>query len=110
MKINRYSGKCKLCKAKWTTEESDRTKAYDLHELACPKYSLFLGARVGSKANDPRIVTAERYQMSVLYFSHIQIEGHFVADKVCDGRCMSATGHVCECSCGGSNHGAGAAA
>ncbi len=24
----------------------------------------------------------------------------------CDARCASATGHVCECSCGGKNHGA----
>ena len=24
----------------------------------------------------------------------------------CDGRCTSARGHVCECSCGGANHGA----
>jgi len=23
----------------------------------------------------------------------------------CDNRCMSAKGHVCECSCGGKNHG-----
>lgn len=23
----------------------------------------------------------------------------------CDGRCMNATGHLCECSCGGKNHG-----
>jgi hypothetical protein len=23
----------------------------------------------------------------------------------CDGRCMGATGHNCECSCGGTNHG-----
>lgn len=32
--------------------------------------------------------------------------GTFKAEKVCDGRCMGATGHVCECSCGGHNHGA----
>jgi len=25
----------------------------------------------------------------------------------CDARCMNATGHICECSCGGLNHGAG---
>lgn len=26
----------------------------------------------------------------------------------CDARCLSATGHNCECSCGGKNHGAAA--
>lgn len=35
-----------------------------------------------------------------------KVEGKFKADKGCDGRCMSATGHNCECSCGGMNHGA----
>lgn len=25
----------------------------------------------------------------------------------CSARCMNATGHVCECECGGKNHGAG---
>lgn len=27
-------------------------------------------------------------------------------DTPCDARCTSATGHKCECSCGGRNHGA----
>lgn len=31
-------------------------------------------------------------------------------DIKCDGRCMSATGHNCECQCGGKNHGAAHAA
>ena len=35
--------------------------------------------------------------------------GKHRADKKCDGRCLSATGHDCECSCGGKNHGASAA-
>lgn len=26
--------------------------------------------------------------------------------KACDARCTGATGHDCECSCGGENHGA----
>lgn len=36
-----------------------------------------------------------------------QVLGVFVAHKGCDARCQSATGHTCECSCGGKNHGAG---
>ena len=35
------------------------------------------------------------------------IYGRFVKEKVCDGRCMSAIGPSCDCSCGGTNHGAG---
>ena len=26
---------------------------------------------------------------------------------ICDARCMNARGRMCECSCGGKNHGAG---
>ena len=33
------------------------------------------------------------------------IDGRFKADHPCDARCTGATGHSCECSCGGANHG-----
>lgn len=33
------------------------------------------------------------------------INGVFKADHPCDARCTGATGHNCECSCGGANHG-----
>jgi len=33
------------------------------------------------------------------------VEGRFKADHPCDKRCTGATGHSCECSCGGENHG-----
>ena len=33
------------------------------------------------------------------------IEGRLKADHPCDARCTGATGHNCECSCGGANHG-----
>lgn len=35
-----------------------------------------------------------------------RIEGHYNPKHVCSAKCMSATGGVCECSCGGENHGA----
>ncbi len=35
-----------------------------------------------------------------------RIEGRYNPTKACDGRCMSAKGPQCECSCGGKNHGA----
>jgi len=33
------------------------------------------------------------------------VYGRFVEDKICDGRCMGATGNSCDCQCGGRNHG-----
>lgn len=107
-KINRYSAKCKLCRARWTTELSDRTAAYDSHESRCVRYAEIFAKR---RARFPLCSeAAERYQMSALYFEHRRIEGHYVAEIKCDGRCMGATGHCCECSCGGANHGVNAAA
>jgi len=109
MKIERYSAKCKLCKARWTTELTDRTAAFNAHQANCPKYTKWLEYRMRGNLR-PNAEADERYQMSVLYFEHRQIDGRYVADKKCDGRCLSATGHTCECSCGGKNHGMGAAA
>lgn len=33
--------------------------------------------------------------------------GKYNESKKCDGRCLAATGHQCECACKGKNHGAG---
>ena len=33
------------------------------------------------------------------------IRGTFKEGKKCDGRCLSARGSNCECSCAGANHG-----
>ena len=30
-----------------------------------------------------------------------------VTDHKCDAKCLNSKGHICECSCGGRNHGAG---
>jgi hypothetical protein len=34
-----------------------------------------------------------------------KVLGRVVHDIKCDGRCEGATGHVCDCQCGGKNHG-----
>lgn len=106
--IKRYSAKCKLCRARWTTELSDRTEAFNAHESACARYADVFGKRRAQYPNYSE--RAERYQMSAIYFEHRRIEGRYVASIKCDGRCMGATGHICDCSCGGLNHGVGAAA
>lgn len=33
------------------------------------------------------------------------VAGTLVPDHKCDARCEHATGHQCECACGGKNHG-----
>jgi hypothetical protein len=34
-----------------------------------------------------------------------RVRGVYSAKHVCNDKCMSSTGTVCECSCGGRNHG-----
>ena len=36
-----------------------------------------------------------------------RVAGKVSKKHVCGSKCMSSTGFVCECSCGGKNHGAG---
>ena len=35
------------------------------------------------------------------------VEGRVVPEHKCDARCVNSKGHVCDCSCGGKNHGSG---
>jgi len=35
------------------------------------------------------------------------VRGVFSAAHKCSAKCLSATGHDCQCECGGKNHGAG---
>lgn len=105
MKINRWSCKCKLCKKSWTSDQSDPVKAFAGH--SCEKWAYRLAARM---AWFKSTLDSETYQMICMFGSHRQVEGHYNAAIKCDGRCMGATGHKCDCSCGGKNHGIGAAA
>ena len=108
MTTNRYSCKCKLCKSKWTSELSDRVAVAKAHADKCELYRTRYSNR--RKLFPSQSEDSEHYQMSCMYMTHIQITGHFNAEVKCDGRCTSATGHNCECSCGGKNHGMSAAA
>jgi hypothetical protein len=51
--------------------------------------------------------STERYEICACgrQFGFASVVGR-TTDHECDARCMSATGHLCECSCGGANHGA----
>jgi hypothetical protein len=41
-----------------------------------------------------------------IYVKSSEVEGH-LSEKKCDARCTGARGPHCDCSCGGTNHGAG---
>ena len=69
---------------------------------------------VGRPQVDRRLADGTREQAVTcacgrhLFFQ--DVKGTFNADRECNEKCMGSTGHVCECSCGGKNHGAAHAA
>lgn len=38
--------------------------------------------------------------------SFLDVRGTTRSDHPCDAKCLASKGHVCECACGGRNHGA----
>lgn len=107
MKIQRYSCRCKLCKARFTTTVASHVKAFTSHGLTCQRFKDLMQLRLSESSRHTWDGEADQLRW---YFEHRQIDGRFNADVKCDGRCMGATGHNCECSCGGANHGVNAAA
>lgn len=111
MAMQRFNGTCKVCKTHHTV-------------LANAKPSTFV--------NMPNDFTFGRLVMNAAYV-HTDVEGFLrlgtggflmhecclrplrmepVRGKlnpliVCSAKCRSSKGHLCECSCGGKNHGAG---
>jgi hypothetical protein len=103
-KTNRYNGKCSKCGAKYSVvafqlqlpgsivegnrqlfiTESGAPMIGSVTGLACPVVTCSCGK--GRPILKP-------------------VYGRTVAAVKCDGRCTHATGHDCECSCGGKNHG-----
>jgi hypothetical protein len=116
----RYFGKCavKGCKHRRVIQESSHPKLEAVSSLN-GRNGKFLVVRgtadnsvyglyfVGWKANDQALLDAglgcPEHGKTVVYtggkFSHNP-------RKVCNARCMNATGPSCDCSCSGENHGA----
>lgn len=101
--------KCKKCKRAVRTTCTIETKVYDNEH---PEWYL------RKRFHYTRIVGTEHwYESRYFRFPWANcpgcgfpregkpIEGRLVPDHPCDRRCTGATGHSCECSCGGANHG-----
>jgi len=100
----RHNGKCK-CGAKHTAlltpTGHQRAGANDTrYAWVSEKGAQVLGGRVHVAAPCVDCACGKR-----IYLRPVQ--GTYVAEKPCNAKCTGATGHVCECSCGGKNHGAG---
>ena len=102
----RYIAKCKSCNcvtsALATAEEMRAVQMYD----GFPKTQVMPASPFyyvnGSLVLDCRTCRKPKYAHAV--------RGKFSAKHVCNAKCLSSTGTVCECSCAGKNHGASYAA
>jgi hypothetical protein len=104
----RFNGKCKRCglKASFLAESRIRTNNPYQQYL----FTNANGKEMRSYSNDTSIIILAHECPAIKKTNYIflkQVLGRVVMDKLCDGRCMAATGNQCECSCGGKNHGAG---
>jgi hypothetical protein len=112
----RYNGKCKYCGTKASfLNIGITTSAGKWQGEGRPTGTI-------DTAHDADGRTAE-YGNGEIFLSHScsvsqyvttirlrRVLGKYNPGKECNALCMSATGHSCECSCGGRNHGAAHAA
>jgi len=101
----RYSVKCTRCKKHWTEEAKDCLQLGSTHR--CEKINSYI-ERI-SENKFMNMFWPEKGPRLIASWIKYEILTHTLRDDgghVCDDRCMSATGHSCECSCGGKNHGA----
>jgi hypothetical protein len=91
----RYNGKCRTCRKAYsrTTERTVVvTRRTDII------------ARSDRRVNETTLHAIDCCGRHVALF---EVKGIKRADIKCGAKCTGATGHVCECECGGRNHGAG---
>lgn len=78
-----YAGILNITRAQWLARNFDTTRAFTIQGVAPLGYCAEHGV----------------YPLKM-------IRGRYSPDRVCDARCMGATGPACSCQCGGANHGA----
>lgn len=113
----RYFGRCPVtgCKhrrvieqasspllKRYTTRSSDVLAVLDADGRDWPLY--YLGGKDWADAMRGAGFSCPEHKRVVTFEG-----GRFThnTEKVCNGKCMGATGPACDCSCGGENHGRG---
>jgi hypothetical protein len=104
----RLVGRCKTCKTGHAVELVETLHPYKSRdkfgwERTLNRYSYEIDGLRGASANK---LTHHKIAPSCGHAVTLRrIEG-VVSEHVCNAKCLASTGHVCECSCGGKNHGA----
>lgn len=109
-KIVRYLAKCDECGTAMSTEADDRignvAHKLDLEQKGLPLQPWDQDLVVGQlryQANTGSLVMP-CFKCGKMKKAR-QIRGKYNRNKACNAKCLSATGHDCECSCAGRNHG-----
>lgn len=105
----RHNGKCKGCGTKHTAllTRRDNVRLPDgrwVYAWRSEAGALLLATATNGSTHP--VVQCECGKRVIL----APVRGVYNPHKECNAKCMSACGQVCECSCGGKNHGAGACA
>jgi hypothetical protein len=93
----RYNGTCKVCKRPHSLLRTFDVREERSTETIARPYRAERETTMGARA-------VECCGRSVMLKP---VSGTRRADIVCGSKCTNSTGHVCECACGGRNHGAG---
>jgi hypothetical protein len=98
----RYNAQCKGCKKKHTALLTRIDNVATGYAWRSSLGAILTTTKDGYKPSLPcdcgRIV------------QFLLVQGTYVAEKKCNAKCLAACGQVCECSCGGRNHGASCSA
>ena len=113
----RFNGKCKHCgkKASFLAESRVYCEVSEArNKFGITSNYIFTnanGKEMCSYSNDTSTIVllhdCPGRDNKPTYIFLQKVLGKVVKDKLCDGRCLAATGNCCECACGGKNHGAG---
>lgn len=102
-KTERWIFRCKRCKATVTRDYTVTTQYQTITwgDGARPVYSTTRRYQHNGYSEPGQVECPECKQR----LSGRRVEGHLDPNHKCDARCLGAVGHICECSCGGKNHG-----
>lgn len=108
--MRRYNRVCKDCGARFSVLASEIPSPIGPRERLGHLHSAYRtddGREFSAYTGDPAKLI---YRCACgLLKTALPVVGRYRAETKCDGRCTAATGHDCECSCGGKNHGSGSA-
>lgn len=97
----RHNGKCRICKKQHSvlvTRTSKSTYRSDMIKCVSQHTTSTINGR--PLAWDSVTCCGKPVEIKA-------VKGTRNAEIECGAKCLSSKGHVCECSCGGKNHGAG---